>query len=155
VTDGHVEAIYLHGEAAAPMRAVASVRAVSGCGLEGDRYWQRADAPNPPKKAGPDREVTLIEAEALEGLRRESGIALEPSQSRRNIVTRGVALNHLVEREFRVGGATLKGLRLCEPCDHLQSLTCQGVITGLLHRGGLRAQILTDGIVQVGDLVAV
>jgi MOSC domain-containing protein YiiM len=153
VADGHVEAIYLHEEAARPMRSVASVRAVSGCGLEGDRYWQ--GPPNPPNKSGPDREVTLIEAEALEALLRESGIALDASESRRNIVTRGVALNHLVTREFRVGGVTLRGLRLCEPCEHLQSLTRHGVLAGLTHRGGLRAQILGEGVLHVGDPVEV
>jgi MOSC domain-containing protein YiiM len=153
VTAARVEAIYLANEAAGPMYAVNSVRAVSGHGLEGDRTWQ--DDTSSPRKRGPDREVTLIEAEALEALQSEEGIGLGPGESRRNIVTRGVPLNHLVNREFRVGEVVLRGIRLCEPCQHLESLTQTGVLKGLIHRGGLRAQILRDGSVNVGDPVEV
>jgi MOSC domain-containing protein YiiM len=132
------------------MRPAGSVRAVPGMGLEGDRYWQ-----SEPRKRGPDREVTLIEAEALEALARDEGVAIDPSESRRNLVTRGVALNHLIGREFRVGDARMKGLRLCEPCSHLEKMTREGVRLGLLHRGGLRAQVLDEGVVRVGDAVVV
>ena len=83
--------------------------------------------------------ITLIEAEALEALEREHGVRLEPHESRRNIVTRGVALNELVGREFRVGEVVLRGLMLCEPCRHLEKLTGKQLIRGLVHRGGLRA----------------
>jgi MOSC domain-containing protein YiiM len=107
------------------------------------------------KKGGPDREVTLIEAEAIEALPRDEGVAFEASESRRNLVTRGVALNHLVGREFRVGSVPLRGIRLCEPCVHLESLTRPGVKAGLTHRGGLRAQLLGDGEIRVGDPVDV
>ena len=151
MTDARVEAIYIADIAAGLMQAVNSVKAVSGHGLEGDRYWQ--DESSPPKKRGLDREVTLIEAEALEAIENEDGIELGPGESRRNIVTRGVPLNHLVNREFRVGDVVLRGIRLCEPCGHLEALTQKGVMKGLLHRGGLRAQILRDGSLNVGDLV--
>ena len=72
-------------------------------------------------------------------------------ESRRNITTRGVALNHLVGRTFRVGGAVFKGLRLCEPCGHLEQLTGRQVRPGLVHRGGLRSEIIETGLVSVGD----
>jgi MOSC domain-containing protein YiiM len=79
---------------------------------------------------------------------------LEPTQTRRNIVTRGVPLNHLVGRQFRVGrDVVLQGVRLCEPCDYLESLTLSGVRGGLIHRGGLRADIISGGTIRVGNRV--
>jgi MOSC domain-containing protein YiiM len=95
--------------------------------------------------------VTLIEIEAIEALGRDYDTDLAPGLSRRNIVTRGVALNHLVEREFKVGPVTLRGTRLCEPCSHLEKLTRQGVMRGLVHRGGLRAEIVIGGMIRIGD----
>jgi MOSC domain-containing protein YiiM len=95
----------------------------------------------------------LIESEAIEALKRDYGIELQPGDSRRNIVTRGVPLNHLVGCEFKIGAVTLRGIELCEPCAHLQKLTQQGVVRGLVHRGGLNAEILTDGLIRPGDAV--
>jgi MOSC domain-containing protein YiiM len=135
------------------MIVVDSVRALAGMGLEGDRYFMQAGTFSDATK--PDREVTLIESEALQALAQDVGIVLPPGASRRNITTRGVSLNALVGKEFQVGGVTLRGLRLCEPCAHLEKLTQSGVLNGLVHRGGLRAQILTDGVIQTGDAVVV
>ena len=132
------------------MSSVEQVRAVAAKGLEGDRYFLALGTFWKPK---PDYEATLIEIEALEALERDYGVALAPAEARRNIVTRGVALNHLVGREFQVGEAILRGLRLCEPCAHLERLTHGDVIRGLTHRGGLRAQILIGGTIKVGDRV--
>jgi len=101
----------------------------------------------------PDRELTLIEAEAIEAVKHEYDFELAPGDARRNVVTRGVALNHLVGREFQIGDVKIRGIRLCEPCKHLQRLTGRDVILGLTHRGGLRAQILTEGTIHVGDPV--
>ncbi len=133
------------------MAAVDQVRAVPGKGLEGDRYFKQVGTYS--GHPGSGREVTLVEIEALEGLRRDYGIDLDAGRTRRNIVTRGVALNHLVDHEFRVGEVTLRGVRLCEPCSHLESLTRPGVLRGLVHRGGLRAQILTEGSIHAGDTI--
>jgi MOSC domain-containing protein YiiM len=149
-----VVAIYLNTGKGEPMTAVDQARAVAGRGLDGNRYYWPVDAPAP-EKFGPDREITLIEAEAIEALRRDDGIPFELAESRRNVVTRGVPLNHLVGRQFRVGQATLRGIRLCEPCTHLESLTRPGVMKGLIHRGGLRAQIVEDGMIRVGDDVQI
>ncbi|MGH7178665.1 MAG: MOSC domain-containing protein, partial [Tepidisphaeraceae bacterium] len=124
---------------------------VAGRGLQGDRYFDRSGTFS--SKPGDGRQITLIEAEALEAILRESDIALPPQQSRRNILTRGVALNHLVGREFRIGSVNCMGVRLCEPCGHLEKLTRQGVRAALIHRGGLRADILTDGVICVGDVI--
>jgi MOSC domain-containing protein YiiM len=97
--------------------------------------------------------VTLIESEALEALKRDYGVDIDRAQARRNIVTRAVALNHLVGREFTVGEARLYGTRLCDPCAHLESLSARGARRGLVHRGGLRAEVVSGGMIRVGDPV--
>ena len=148
---GSVVSIHLAGEAAAPMAAVAEAHAVPGKGLEGDRYFRKTGTYS--AKHGPDREVTLIEIEAIEALARDYGTEIAPGDARREIVTRGASLNHLVGREFRVGEVLLRGIRLCEPCNHLAQLTNEKVSRGLLHRGGLRAQVLTEGAIRPGDPV--
>jgi len=148
---GTVESIHVASAAAGPMQAVDQAEAIPGVGLEGDRYASKQGTFYKPE---PDYELTLIESEAVEALRRDYEIALSPGDARRNIVTRGVPLNHLVGREFRVGDVRIRGIRLCEPCDHLQRLTGVSVIKGLLHRGGLRAQILSQGSIHVGDVVS-
>jgi MOSC domain-containing protein YiiM len=143
--EGRVEGIYVtpeHGELPQP---VESVRALAGRGLEGNRYFFD-DAP-----AG--RALTLIAAEAVEAMEREHGISLEPRESRRNVVTRGIDVNELVGKRFRVGNVECEGVELCEPCADLQAMTKPGVIKGLAHRGGLNADILSDGEISVGDAV--
>ena len=141
-----VEAIYIAGRKGEPMTSVVVATARAGLGVEGDRTFR-------PGGNEPDREITLIEVEAIEALIRDEAVPFVPGESRRNVVTRGVALNHLVGREFAVGPVRLRGIRLCEPCDHLEKLTRTGVKKGLLHRGGLRAQILEGGPIRVGDPV--
>ncbi len=150
---GSVVSIYLHSGPVGgdPMEAVDSARVIRGGGLEGDRFFQGEGSVA--TKRGPDREVTLIEVEVIEALGREGKAAISAEESRRNIVTKGVALNHLVDREFRVGSARLRGVRLCEPCKHLESITRPGVLMALLHRGGLRASVVDGGEVRVGDAV--
>jgi MOSC domain-containing protein YiiM len=97
----------------------------------------------------------LIESEALEALKRDYDIEVEAVQARRNIVTRGVALNHLVGREFTIGEARLRGMRLCDPCAYLESLSARGVLRGLIHRGGLRADVVLGGTIRIGDAITV
>ena len=133
------------------MKSVKEVRAVSGKGLEGDRYFYRTGTFS--NQPGTGRDVTLIELEALEALQRDYAIELNPGQPRRNVVTRGMPLNHLVGIEFAVGAVTLRGTRLCEPCSHLEKLTRKGTMRGLIHRGGLRADIVAGGVIRVGDMI--
>ncbi len=133
------------------MTSVHEAHAVVGKGLEGDRYFNEVGSFS--KNPGLGREITLIEIEALEALKHDYGIELNPKDSRRNIATRGVALNHLVGRQFKVGNVTLHGIRLCEPCSHLEKLTTKGVMRGLIHRGGLRAEILIGGVLRPGDVI--
>lgn len=148
---GTVVSLHIAPGAGAPMKPVYEARAVPGVGLDGDRYFHQVGSFS--NRPGPDRELTLIEMEAIEALQRDYGIELDPGDARRNIVTRDIALNHLVGREFQVGAVTLRGIRLCEPCEHLEKLSRKGVLRALIHRGGLRARILTEGIVRVGDPV--
>jgi len=151
--NGFVQAIYITEAAGQPTRSVQTIRAVPGLGLEGDRYFNLAASGN--KKTGTGREITLIEIEALETLEHEAGIHLSPGDARRNVVTQGVSLNTLVGQEFQVGSITLRGIRLCEPCQYLAGMTHPQVLPGLVHRAGLRADILTEGMIHSGDPIIV
>ncbi len=148
--EGTVISINIAAKAEGAMQSVNEVRAVPGRGLEGDRYFFRQGTYYKPQ---PDRELTLIEAEAIEALRSEFQVEYDLGASRRNVVTRGVPLNHLVGKEFWIGEVKARGLKLCEPCAHLQRLSHPKVLPGLVHRGGLRAQILTEGMIRVGEAV--
>jgi len=148
--EGTVVLINIAPSAEAAMVPVQEARAVPGKGLEGDRYSFRQGTFFKPQ---PDRELTLIEVEAIEAMKGDLNVDYRLSDSRRNVVTRGVPLNHLVGKEFWIGEVKVRGLRLCEPCSHLQKLSHEKVLPGLVHRGGLRAQILTEGMIQVGDVV--
>ena len=148
--EGCVESIHIATTAEATMRGVAEIRAIAGVGLEGDRYATRTGSFS--AKPKPGRQITLVEAEAIEALERELGLKLAPGETRRNLVTRGVALNHLVGREFQVGAVRLRGHELCEPCGDLARMTGKPqILPGLVHRGGLRAEILEGDMIRVGD----
>jgi len=128
-----------------------SVEAVAGRGLEGDRYYRGEGVYNEREHLDPS-DITLIEAEALEAAAEEYGVEFAPGSHRRNVTTRGVALNHLVEERFRVGGAVIEGTGLCEPCGYMESLADQtDAAAALEHRGGLDAQIVDSGTIGVGD----
>jgi len=146
--EGKVISINIADAAEAPMQSVNEARAVPGRGLEGDRYFNGTGTFSKPS---PDRELTLIEAEAVEAMKRELDVDYGLGDSRRNVVTRGAPLNHLVGKEFWIGEVKARGLRLCEPCKHLQKLSQEKVLPGLVHRGGLRAQILSEGTIRVGE----
>jgi MOSC domain-containing protein YiiM len=155
VTDGRLVAIFVAPAGGAPMEARDRVAAIAGVGLRGDRY---ATATGTYSSAGRDaRDVTLIEREAVDAVRTEGdGIDVHEGETRRNLVTEGVALNHLVGHEFRIGAVRMRGLRLAEPCAYLEQLTGHdGVRAAFVHRGGLRAEILDDGELRVGDGIAV
>jgi hypothetical protein len=147
---GTVELIALATEAEGPMRSVSTAEAVEGRGLLGDRYERGAGTFSNPRGRGYD--LTLVEAEALEELSAK-GVELVPIEARRNLVVRGIALDDLIGRRFRVGEVECFGQRRCEPCSHLERLTRPGVLRGLVHRGGLRADVLLSGGIRVGDRV--
>ena len=123
----------------------------AGQGLEGDRYL--AGGGTYSEKRAPGRHLTLIEAEAIEALAGDAGIELGYGEARRNVVTRGVDLNGLVGKPFRVGELRCVGVEPCDPCRHLERLTKPGVLRGLVGRGGLRADVVRGGEIAVGDSV--
>jgi MOSC domain-containing protein YiiM len=148
---GSVVSIHVTPAAGQPMETVPEARAVAGRGLEGDRYALGIGYYSKSPSLG-GRELTLIETETLEALS-ALGVKLSAAETRRNVATSGVPLNHLVGREFWVGAVRLRGTRLCEPCKYLEGLTQAGAMAALIHRGGLRAQILHDGLIRVGDII--
>ena len=127
----------------------------AGRGLVGDRYHAGAGTFSARLAGTPDAELTLIEAEAIERFNQDEGLSLKAADFRRNIVTRGVGLNELVGVEFSVGGALLRGLRLCEPCAHLARVANPKVLPGMVHSAGLRAQILVGAAIRPGDPVVI
>jgi MOSC domain-containing protein YiiM len=145
VEDGRVEGIFIGPERTLPA-PVERVRALAGKGLEGNRYFFEDGAE-------PGLALTLIAAEAIESVRDEHGIEITAAESRRNVLTRGIDLNALVGKRFRVGEVECYGVELCEPCTHLEGVTKPGVIKAFVHRAGLNADILTDGEIAVGDPV--
>jgi MOSC domain-containing protein YiiM len=147
---GVVELVAVAAEAEGPMRTFSSAEVLAGRGLRGDRYAQGAGTFSDPSGRGYD--LTLVEAEALEELA-ASGVVLTPAEARRNLVVRGISLDSLIGKRFRVGEVECFGQRRCEPCAHLEKLTRPGVLRGLVHRGGLRADVLSDGEIRTGDAV--
>ena len=154
-TAGSVEAVVVAAAAEAPTVLVDRAMARAGRGLEGDRYFDRRGTFSSAHGRGHD--LTLIEAEVLDELELPSG-RLAPAEARRNIVTRGIDLNALVGEHFTIGAVECFGQRLCEPCAHLERLTAaagkSGTLRALIHKGGLRADVLSDGEIGVGDRIA-
>ena len=145
---GTVESIWLADAAGTPARGVGEARALAGLGLDGDRHV--VGTGTFPSHV-PGSALTLIEAEVCE--------AFEPPLSaddhRRNLVTRGIALNGLVGHEIAIGSLRCRGMRLCEPCIVIERYAKRKIMRGLVHRGGLRVDILEDGVIRVGDRVRV
>ena len=131
------------------MFSVNLIEALAGQGLTGDRNFSR--------KAGatPAKDLTLIELEKIEEFSRAYGLEFSSQDARRNIVTRGIELNPLLGHEFFVGNVKVKALELCEPCTLLAKRTHRQVLHGLVHKGGLRCEIITDGVIKRGDTVRV
>ena len=150
---GELVSIFISKSFGEQMVEKSAVTDVKGKGLEGDRFFIRTEINS--QKHDPSREVTLIEIEAIKAIKREHDIDFGLGDSRRNLVTRGVPLNHLVDQDFTVGEVVLHGIRLCEPCSHLASLTHKDILPALIHRGGLRAQIISGGTLNVGDAIEV
>ena len=136
-----IEAIHIGSEESGELQPVESVRVLAGMGVEGDRHFHPDGAP-------PGQALTLVEAENVED------VALAPGASRRQLTTRGVRLNDLVGKHFKVGDVECYGVELCEPCEHLQSMTRPGIIKDFLHRSGINADVLTDGVIRVGDAIS-
>jgi MOSC domain-containing protein YiiM len=155
-SEARVVALYTAAAPGSPMQRRDEVRAVPGRGLEGDRYF--ANNGRFSHRHIPGREITeltLIESEVIQHLRLAWGLDVDEADSRRNLVTHGVALNDLVGSEFEVGQVRLRGASLCEPCVSLvKSPDHSHLLRALAHKGGLRAEVLTEGTIALGDVVA-
>jgi MOSC domain len=145
IGEGTVEALVVAPHATAPVQHVQTARAVPGQGLDGDRYAAGAGTF---ASGRPGSALTLVDADVLDELAAQRGA---PVDQRRNVVVRGTDLNALVAREFTLGEVRCRGRRLCEPCAHLDRLNDGALLRPMVHRGGLRADILTAGTVRVGD----
>jgi MOSC domain-containing protein YiiM len=148
---GKVVGIYIAEHRGDDTVLLSEAHVVPGYGIQGDRYFNQSS--NPDKQGKGEREITLIEAEAIEYLEKEHGIQISPGQSRRNIITQGISLNELVGQLFEIGGIKFRGVRLCEPCQYLASRTDSRLLNALVHRGGLRSDILTEGIIHINDII--
>lgn len=144
-------AIYLSPTATVPPVAVPAAEARARRGLVGDRYFMGSGTFSDADPKGPGRELTLIESEVLAALEPVDGLRLSAVEARRNLVTQGVRLNDLIGVKFRIGEVLVEGIRLCHPCTHLDKVTGMGLLKPLENRGGLRASILSDGVIRVGD----
>ena len=148
---GAVERIHVASEAGAQPEPRDSVEAVVGKGLTGDRYFENEGTFSTDDEDR-TRDLTLIEAEAIEQAEADYDVEFEPGIHRRNLTVRGVGLNRLLGEQFRVGGAVVEGTELCEPCSYLErKLEEKGVQKALVHRGGLRCEIVEGGDIAVGD----
>jgi MOSC domain-containing protein YiiM len=136
-----VVAIHIGESAGGELQSVTAVRACAGKGLQGDRHFH-------PEGAAPGQALTLVEEEVVDD------VGLPPGGTRRQLTVRDVSLADLIGKHFRVGAVLCYGVEICEPCLHLQQLTRPGIIKDLVHRGGLNADILNDGVIAVGDEIA-
>lgn len=148
---GELLAIHIAEQASVEMIGLDEAELISGVGIKGDRYATGKGYYS--YKPHADRQVTLIEIETIEGIRRDHGLALEPHETRRNLTTRGAPLNHLVGKRFRVGDVILYGGRLNVPCKYLDELLDRPLFNPLLNRSGLNCQIIRGGFIRPGDAI--
>jgi hypothetical protein len=146
---GTVEGLAVAPAAEAPMRLLETARATAGRGLDGDRYAVGAGTFSPRAETRPGYDLTLIAAEILDELAAD-GHVLDFAGTRRNVLTRGIELGALIGRRFRIGDVLCEGRRQCEPCAHLERLSGPGVLRPLIHRGGLRVDVCSDGEIRLG-----
>ena len=150
---GTVEGLAVAPAAEVPMQLVETAQARAGRGLDGDRYAAGAGTFSPRADSRPGYDLTLIAAETLEELA-AAGTVLDFAGSRRNVLTRGIDLDALIGRTFRIGDVLCEGRRQCEPCAHLDRLSGPGVLRPLIHKGGLRVDVLGDGEIRLGAPIA-
>lgn len=147
---GHITAIFVAPSKHAEQLAIEAVQLKRGKGIVGDRFFGQS-----PKNPG--RNLTLIEIEAIEEFNEAYNLTINLSATRRNFLTRGIRLNDLLGKTFRVGDVLCKGVELCEPCRLLarqlphESISQKDIIKVFTHKGGLRAEVLSDGVVRLGD----
>jgi len=152
---GTVKGIYIAAEAGGRLHGVRTVRAVAGHGLEGDRYAAGVGFYSATPTTDGARELTLIEQESIDAVRKEGGIELADGETRRNVVTGGIRLKNLLGKRFTIGAVVCEGVRDCPPCNHLDELTGKSLMRLLVRTGGLRARIVEGGTIAVEDRIEI
>ena len=150
-SSGRIEAIHVSPIAGAPMEARQRVRLLAGRGIEGDRYAEGTGHWSPIRRRGDS--LTLIAAEALAEVNATYGLGVTDVDTRRNVTVRGIDLEATLGRELVVGGVRVRVARRCEPCQYLEGLLDRDVLIPLVHKAGVRVEILEDGEIAVGDEV--
>ena len=151
MTVGTIAGIYSATQKGDLIKGHKRVAVKAGKGIVGDRYYSETGKNRSSYKGEPDWEITLIEAEVVEAFNRSEGHQFHVSDFRRNLVTRDVELNKLVGKRFSINNTLFYGVQLCEPCASLQQRLGVSILPELVGKGGLRAQILSNGVVAVGD----
>lgn len=147
--------IYLSESAGTPMKKVELAQLEAGKGMVGDRYHSQVGTFSKKLAGLPDKELTLIELEQVDSFNQQYGFNFTYGDFRRNIITQGANLNHLEGKLFTLGGICLRGVRLCEPCAHLANILVPEIMPALVHKTGLRAQIIESGVIKPGDALVV
>lgn len=148
---GHVDGLHVVPRSFLPMRNMQHLKLLPGVGVDGDRHVTGEGFHSDRPEEG--RQITFFEAETLDALKRDHGVELRADQHRRNVTTRGVPLNHLVGKRFRIGACVCEGTRLSTPCRHIEQITGLEIFELLLHRAGLNAKIITGGLIGLGDQI--
>lgn len=150
---GNVFSIYITDQAGNEMQSITSASLLSGKGIEGDRYCNGTGKFSEQLKNNPSVELSLIEKEQIDKFNFEQKQNHRYGDLRRNIVTEGIRLNDYVNKEFSIGNIKLKGIRLCEPCSYLAETVNPLVLPHMVGICGLRAQIISSGTINLGDLI--
>ncbi|MFC0387580.1 MOSC domain-containing protein [Muricoccus vinaceus] len=150
---GLVSHLHITPRAFLPMQAQEAIELVAGEGIVGDRYRIGTETGFYSEKPEEGRQITLFEAEVLEAILRDYKMEMLPEEHRRNVTTRGVALNHLVGKRFRLGACLVEATRLSVPCRHIEEILGKAVFDPMVHRSGLNCKILEGGTLRVGDAI--
>lgn len=150
---GRVKQILVGAEAGSPLESRAAATLEAGRGVVGDRYYFSRGTFSRKLGGSPAVEATLIEQEEIDAFNAASGRSCSGRDFRRNLVTEGVRLADLIGRDFRVGTATLRGIRFCEPCAHLSAMLGPEIMEHMVHKAGIRAQIIEGGVVRPSDSI--
>ncbi len=151
--EGIIETILISGSAGGEVVSQSSVKLEIGRGIVGDMYYLSKGTYSKKLEKSHDFEITLIEREEIDAFNQATGLDYGVGAFRRNLVTRGIRLNDLAGKEFSIGDVKFKGIRLCEPCAYLSGLLGPEIMDLMVHKAGLRAQILVDGSIEVYDSI--